>query len=249
MQFSKMFGTRLNLKPNHEQRYFRKSLKWLITVIWWNKQPDWQCPGMLDWTLDSGSKGCGFDSRQCLAHLSFSKTLYPHCCSPPRCINVCPVGCERYFLLDIACVLSWSGAWPKCSPGSWEGALWVQDWYWIQWLGVIIHCSKKHFEFEYYLILEKCYKRPSYYYCYYYIHNVSLISTSVWPTGSNIAKLTDSTYDASGQLTSPADKSNMVRAARGLLSAITRVLLLADKIIIKQISQSRNRVRNRKFLP
>ena len=26
---------------------------------------------------------------------------------------------------------------PEYSPGSWEGALWVQDWYWIQWLGVI----------------------------------------------------------------------------------------------------------------
>ena len=28
------------------------------------------------------------------ALLSFSKALYPHCCSPPRCINVYPVGCE-----------------------------------------------------------------------------------------------------------------------------------------------------------
>ena len=24
--------------------------------------------------------------------MSFSKTLYPHCCSPPRCINDYPVG-------------------------------------------------------------------------------------------------------------------------------------------------------------
>lgn len=62
--------------------------------------------------------------------------------------------------------------------------------------------------------------------------------------GSNIAKLTDVTYDATGQMTSPAGKGNMVRAARGLLSAITRVLLMADKIVIKQISQSRNRVSN-----
>nr|XP_054758263.1 alpha-catulin-like [Lytechinus pictus] len=45
-------------------------------------------------------------------------------------------------------------------------------------------------------------------------------------------------------MTSPAGKGNMVRAARGLLSAITRVLLLADKIVIKQISNSRNRVCN-----
>ena len=35
--------------------------------------------------------------------LSFSKTLYPHCCSPPRCINDgYPVGCERYLSLDVA---------------------------------------------------------------------------------------------------------------------------------------------------
>ena len=26
----------------------------------------WRCHGILDWTLDSGSKGCGFDSPQCL---------------------------------------------------------------------------------------------------------------------------------------------------------------------------------------
>ena len=36
--------------------------------------------------------------------LSFSKTLYPHCCSPPRCINGYPVGCERYLSLDVASV-------------------------------------------------------------------------------------------------------------------------------------------------
>ena len=70
-----------------------------------------------------------------------SKTLYPHCCSPPRCINGYPVGCEHYLWHDVACVRPWSGAWPECSPGSWEGALWVQDWHWIQWLGVIIHCK------------------------------------------------------------------------------------------------------------
>ena len=28
------------------------------------------------------------------ALLSFSKALYPHCCSPPRCINGYLVGCE-----------------------------------------------------------------------------------------------------------------------------------------------------------
>ena len=45
------------------------------------------------------SKGCGFDSRQCLALLSFSKTISPHCCPPPKRVNVWvpPVGCERYL--------------------------------------------------------------------------------------------------------------------------------------------------------
>ena len=38
----------------------------------------------------------GFDSRCRPVLLSFSKTLYPHCCSRPRCINGDPVGCERY---------------------------------------------------------------------------------------------------------------------------------------------------------
>ena len=45
------------------------------------------------------------------------KTLrYPHCCSPPRCINGYPVGCKRYLLLDLACVCLWSGARQECSP-------------------------------------------------------------------------------------------------------------------------------------
>ena len=35
--------------------------------------------------------------------LSFSKTLYPHCCSPPRCINGYPVGCESYCGINWHC--------------------------------------------------------------------------------------------------------------------------------------------------
>ena len=103
---------------------------------------EWRCP--LHWTLDSGSKGWGFDSHQCLALLSFSKTLYPHCCSPstwPRCINGYLVGCEWYLSLDVACVRPWSGACPECSPRSWEGSLWVLDWFLIQLQGIIVHCK------------------------------------------------------------------------------------------------------------
>ena len=61
-------------------------------------------------------------------------------------------------------------------------------------------------------------------------------------SGENIAKLTDITYDESGQVMSPADKSAMVRAARGLLSAVTRVLLLADRVVIKQIQAAKLKV-------
>ena len=61
------------------------------------------CRGILEWILISGPKGCGFDSCQCLALLSYSKTLSPHCCSPPRCINGYPVGCEGYVVYVFAC--------------------------------------------------------------------------------------------------------------------------------------------------
>ena len=61
-------------------------------------------------TLDQ--RVAGSFSRQCLALLSFSKTIYPHCCSPPRCVNGNPVGCERYFV-------AWCGMCVplKCPPG------------------------------------------------------------------------------------------------------------------------------------
>ena len=46
--------------------------------------------------LTLNQRVAGSIPRQCPALLSFSKALYPHCCSPPRCINGYPVGCERY---------------------------------------------------------------------------------------------------------------------------------------------------------
>ena len=69
----------------------------------------WRCRGILDWTLDSGSKGSGFRFLSMPGtFMSFSKTLYPHCCSPPRCINGYPVGCKHYLLHGVACVHPWS---------------------------------------------------------------------------------------------------------------------------------------------
>ena len=47
-----------------------------------------------------------FKSHQCMVLLSFdSKTLFPHCCSRPRCVkNGYPFRCEHHMLLDLACV-------------------------------------------------------------------------------------------------------------------------------------------------
>ena len=73
--------------------------KKIMWMLYWR----WRCRCILEWPLDSVSKGCGFDSHQCLALLSFSKTLYPHCCSLPRCINGYPVGCEGYVVYVFAC--------------------------------------------------------------------------------------------------------------------------------------------------
>lgn len=40
-----------------------------------------------------------------------------------------------------------------------------------------------------------------------------------------------------------SDRTGMVKAARLLLSSVTKVLVLADRIVIKQIVTSRNKVR------
>ncbi|XP_071044546.1 alpha-catulin isoform X2 [Parasteatoda tepidariorum] len=61
-------------------------------------------------------------------------------------------------------------------------------------------------------------------------------------SGAMIERLCDVQPDECGQLRSYADKNNMVRAARTLLSSVTRVLLLADTVVIKQLVSSKDRV-------
>jgi hypothetical protein len=46
-----------------------------------------------------------------------------------------------------------------------------------------------------------------------------------------------------GTSKSITEKTAMVRSARQLLSAITRVLLLADKVIVKQLLVSKDKVK------
>ncbi|XP_054166847.1 alpha-catulin-like [Oppia nitens] len=47
---------------------------------------------------------------------------------------------------------------------------------------------------------------------------------------------------AAGQMRSYSDKSCMVRAARALLSSVTRVLLIADTVVVKQLISTKDRV-------
>lgn len=64
--------------------------------------------------------------------------------------------------------------------------------------------------------------------------------------GETIAQLTDVAAldhpESDGQITIFTDKTGVVKAARLLLSSVTKVLVLADRIVIKQIITSRNKV-------
>ncbi|XP_025020593.1 alpha-catulin isoform X1 [Python bivittatus] len=70
--------------------------------------------------------------------------------------------------------------------------------------------------------------------------------TEAKQAGETIAQLTDvATLDrpeSDGQITVFTDKTGVVKAARLLLSSVTKVLVLADIIVIKQIITSRNKV-------
>uniref|UniRef100_A0A4W2D6L2 Catenin alpha like 1 n=1 Tax=Bos indicus x Bos taurus TaxID=30522 RepID=A0A4W2D6L2_BOBOX len=63
--------------------------------------------------------------------------------------------------------------------------------------------------------------------------------------GETIAALTDVSSlnrpESDGQITIFTDKTGVIKAARLLLSSVTRVLLLADRVVIKQIIRSRNK--------
>lgn len=64
--------------------------------------------------------------------------------------------------------------------------------------------------------------------------------------GETIAALTDISSlnhpESDGQIMIFTDKTGVIKAARLLLSSVTKVLLLADRVVIKQIITSRNKV-------
>jgi hypothetical protein len=64
-------------------------------------------------------------------------------------------------------------------------------------------------------------------------------------TGHSIERLCDIAASDPGWQTRPDpidDRGPMVRAARGLLSSVTRVLLLADIVVVKQLLLAKDRV-------
>ncbi|XP_030644831.1 alpha-catulin isoform X2 [Chanos chanos] len=64
--------------------------------------------------------------------------------------------------------------------------------------------------------------------------------------GTAIAQLTDVSgldqLETDGRSTVFSDRTGMVKAARMLLSSVTKVLVLADRIVVKQVISSRNKV-------
>uniref|UniRef100_A0A8D0HAW9 Alpha-catulin n=1 Tax=Sphenodon punctatus TaxID=8508 RepID=A0A8D0HAW9_SPHPU len=75
---------------------------------------------------------------------------------------------------------------------------------------------------------------------------MSIACTEAKRAGETIARLTDVANldhpESDGQATIFTDKTGVVKAARLLLSSVTKVLVLADRIVIKQIISSRNKV-------
>ena len=67
-------------------------------------------------------------------------------------------------------------------------------------------------------------------------------SSAVCVAGGRIQKLTDMNLADMNTTRTTAEKTAMVRAARQLLSAITKVLLLADRIVVKQLLLSKDKV-------
>ncbi|XP_026961083.1 alpha-catulin isoform X3 [Sagmatias obliquidens] len=75
---------------------------------------------------------------------------------------------------------------------------------------------------------------------------ISIACVEAKQAGETIAALTDMSSlnrpESDGQITIFTDKTGVIKAARLLLSSVTKVLLLADRVVIKQIIRSRNKV-------
>ena len=64
-------------------------------------------------------------------------------------------------------------------------------------------------------------------------------------SGQAILNLTSSANDSNGEeFVKGADKNGMVRAARSLLSAVTRVLIIADSVVVKRLLKAVKKVKD-----
>jgi hypothetical protein len=72
--------------------------------------------------------------------------------------------------------------------------------------------------------------------------NFLKIESRFFVKGEAIKRITCVEYDTLGKPICVTDRHCMVQAARGLLSAVTRVLLLADMVVVKQIIHIKKKV-------
>lgn len=71
--------------------------------------------------------------------------------------------------------------------------------------------------------------------------SIKLIRLNLFKGGS-IATLHSTMIDNNGQSTMGIDKSQLIKAARRLLSSVTRVLTLADRVMVKHILRAEDKV-------
>ena len=98
--------------------------------------------GILEYSLDSHAERPGSNLTIAAALLSFSKAIYPHCCSRPRCINGHTVGGDRLLCLNLPAPLSAAIPGKECSLGSGNCALYKCGIEMYPMTGVIICCKR-----------------------------------------------------------------------------------------------------------
>ena len=80
-----------------------------------------RCCGVLEYSLDSRAEGPGSSLTIATALLSFSKAIYPHCCSRPRCINREPGRMWQMIVFEFASTII-TGCYTRQGilPGEWK---------------------------------------------------------------------------------------------------------------------------------
>lgn len=68
------------------------------------------------------------------------------------------------------------------------------------------------------------------------------INSRIHILGESIKRITCVEFDTFGKPICITDRQSMIQAARSLLSAVTRVLLLADMVVVKQIISIKKKV-------